>query len=601
MRSLAPSDEEHKDEEIEALEDAIECAIDPNDDDGEAWEEELDDNISNPKVAVRSWEDLRTKIRGDLKKNSKNLPLSQLNQLMILSNFATLRIKGPLAFKQVLRLHVYGMRTLEIGLLAVFETWHDIIRTSNNSQKNGEAERACAALGFMILLCDLTNVPTGKVTPRALSKHVNDTIFPELGINPKKPLSNRAGARWLQKLGWRHTLVKKGVYMDGHERPDVVQYRNDVFLPQMAKYEARMVHYEGPELRQVEPKLADGEEEIIPLFHDESCFHANDQTNRAWLQPGEQPLRKKGRGRLIHVSDFINPETGRLVVIDKHGKITHDARKIIFPGSNGDAWWDTKQLLEQLKTAITIFEKAHPGKRALFIFDQSSAHASLPPDALKAFDMNKSDGGKQRHQRDTIIPMSNPDPRFRGKPQKMTLPNGSPKGLKSVLEERGFNITKLRAKCSPVCPFENQDCCMARLLSQQDDFKNQPSMYWGGANTDIVRRTRRLLKKRSKQRSAVLMVVLRRLCCVITTEQHAVRYFSKTSIGGDALLGYAIGDVTIEIMEGSSTEAEADQDASSLNLRAPLPNEGPCKELAHAEQLDAGMDGHLDNFDTTTE
>ncbi|KAF9498601.1 hypothetical protein BDN71DRAFT_1530368 [Pleurotus eryngii] len=482
MRSLAPSDEEHQDEEIEALEDAIECAIDPNDDDGEAWEEELDDNISNPKVAVRSWEDLRTKIRGDLKKNSKNLPLSQLNQLMILSNFATLRIKGTPRIQA----------SLEIARL-----WHentgnwfarrvrDLARHYQNFEQLPKERRGRACMRRSWLHDPavrshvqrfLRNVPTGKVTPRALSKHVNDTIFPELGINPKKPLSNRAGARWLQKLGWRHTLVKKGVYMDGHERPDVVQYRNDVFLPQMAKYEARMVHYEGPELRQVEPKLADGEEEIIPLFHDESCFHANDQTNRAWLQPGEQPLRKKERGRLIHVSDFINPETGRLVVIDKHGKITHDARKIIFPGSNGDAWWDTKQLLEQLKTAITIFEKAHPGKRALFIFDQSSAHASLPPDALKAFNMNKSDGGKQRHQRDTIIPMSNPDPRFRGKPQKMTLPNGSPKGLKSVLEERGFNITKLRAKCSPVCPFENQDCCMARLLSQQDDFKNQPSM-----------------------------------------------------------------------------------------------------------------------------
>ena len=58
--------------------------------------------------------------------------------------------------------------------------------------------------------------------------------------------------------------------------------------------------------------------------------------------------------------------------------------------------------------AIEIFEAAHPGKQALFIFDQSSAHASLPPDALKAFEMNKSDGGKQRIQRDTIIPQSNP-------------------------------------------------------------------------------------------------------------------------------------------------------------------------------------------------
>ncbi|KDQ24978.1 hypothetical protein PLEOSDRAFT_32910 [Pleurotus ostreatus PC15] len=129
----------------------------------------------------------------------------------------------------------------------------------------------------------LRNVPTGKVTPQVLSKHVNNTIFPELRINPKKPLSNRAGTHWLQNLGWRHTLVKKGVHMDGHEHVDVVQYRNAVFLLQMAKYEACMVHYEGPELRRVEPTLAEGEEEIIPLFHDESCFHANDQTNRVWL------------------------------------------------------------------------------------------------------------------------------------------------------------------------------------------------------------------------------------------------------------------------------------------------------------------------------
>ena len=119
---------------------------------------------------------------------------------------------------------------------------------------------------------------------------------------------------------------------------------------------------------------------------------------------------------------------------------------------------------------------AHPGCQALFIFDQSSAHASLPPDALRAFDMNKSNGGKQRKQRDTIIPQSNPDPQYRGQPQSMTTPAGEAKGLKQVLEERGFNVSKLKAKCSPVCPFESENCCLARLLSQQEDFTNQPSM-----------------------------------------------------------------------------------------------------------------------------
>ena len=32
------------------------------------------------------------------------------------------------------------------------------------------------------------------------------------------------------------------------------------------------------------------------------------------------------------------------------------------------------------------------------------------------------------------------------------------------------------AKCSPVCPFENDNCCMACLLSKQEDFTNQISM-----------------------------------------------------------------------------------------------------------------------------
>ena len=98
------------------------------------------------------------------------------------------------------------------------------------------------------------------------------------------------------------------------------------------------------------------------------------------------------------------------------------------------------------------------------------------PDALKAFKMNKSNGGKQHKQWDTIIPESNLDAHYRGQPQSMTTESGDPKGLQSVLKERGYNCSNLKAKCSPVCPFESKNCCMARLLSQQDDFMNQTSM-----------------------------------------------------------------------------------------------------------------------------
>lgn len=128
----------------------------------------------------------------------------------------------------------------------------------------------------------LSGLPTGKVTPWLLAKEVNSIILPSLDIVPKKPISIRTSWQWLIKLGWHCTLIKKGVYMDDHEWADVVEYWNDVFLPKMAHFEARMVYYEGPELRREEPHLGEGELEIILLFHDECCFHAFDQVNRAW-------------------------------------------------------------------------------------------------------------------------------------------------------------------------------------------------------------------------------------------------------------------------------------------------------------------------------
>ena len=132
--------------------------------------------------------------------------------------------------------------------------------------------------------------------------------------------------------------------------------------------------------------------------------------------------------------------------------------------------------MDQIKSTIEIFEAAHPNCQALFIFDQSSAHASLPPDALKAFEMNKSNGGKQHKQCDTEIPQSNPDLHFQVQSKKMTTSFGQQKALQAVLEEHRFNVVHLTAKCVLVCPFESQNCCMAWLLSQQEDFMNQESM-----------------------------------------------------------------------------------------------------------------------------
>src|SRR6266851_3200097 len=181
---------------------------------------------------------------------------------------------------------------------------------------------------------------------------------------------------------------------------------------------------------------------------------------------GKQRLMKKGQGQLIHVSDFIEEENRRLIVRNQEGVMVKDAQCIMYLGTGGDLWWDHAQLLVQVDRAIAIFEEAHPECVVLFLFDHSSVHASLGPDALRAFDMNKSNGGKQRKQKDTVIPINNPSVECHGKLQKMTTEAGVPKGLQQTLEEWGFNICGMHVKCSLVCLFENNNCCMAQLLSK---------------------------------------------------------------------------------------------------------------------------------------
>lgn len=55
----------------------------------------------------------------------------------------------------------------------------------------------------------------------------------------------------------------------------------------------------------IPPTLQPGEKIHFPIFHDECCVHANDQCMYVWAQEGEQPLRNKARGRIVHISDFI--------------------------------------------------------------------------------------------------------------------------------------------------------------------------------------------------------------------------------------------------------------------------------------------------------
>jgi hypothetical protein len=224
---------------------------------------------------------------------------------------------------------------------------------------------------------------------------------------------------WLIKLGWQCSLVKKGVYKDGHDCDDVFKYWNHNFLPRMKLLKEQMVTYEGPKQVKTMSVLKEGKKQVVPCFHDRCCMHANSTVSSVWIEKDQQPLRSKNSGQLIHISYFVTEETGHLIIWDKDGLILKDTWQIIFPGLNSNPWWDCTQLIKQMKSATKIFNKAYPDCQALFIFDQSSAHTLLPPDALCAFKLNCSERGNQCTQHNTIIPESNSNSNMQGKPQKM--------------------------------------------------------------------------------------------------------------------------------------------------------------------------------------
>ena len=60
----------------------------------EEWEEELDDVIQGMTAEIRDWKTLCNQIKNEFKKKHKALSLAQVNQLIILSNFVTLHLKG---------------------------------------------------------------------------------------------------------------------------------------------------------------------------------------------------------------------------------------------------------------------------------------------------------------------------------------------------------------------------------------------------------------------------------------------------------------------------------------------------------------------------
>ena len=118
---------------------------------------------------------------------------------------------------------------------------------------------------------------------------VNEDLLPNSSLEPGFPrkISIETARKWLHELGFEVLTPAKGMFFDGHERDDVVEYRGQ-FLRKMI--EIGFLHPEQaptPEAAAAFPSdvplaLAEQRAKTVVFFHDESTFHVNEDQPFQW-------------------------------------------------------------------------------------------------------------------------------------------------------------------------------------------------------------------------------------------------------------------------------------------------------------------------------
>lgn len=138
-------------------------------------------------------------------------------------------------------------------------------------------------------------------------------------LDLSKPISERTAQRWMRVIGYRWRAEPKGQYKDGHEREDVVQYRQEVFLPRMEALEVRMRQWSNEDGTEKPWTGLDGgtpgcrERPVVLWCHDESIYYGNDRRKIRWVHVSESAVPwVKGEGSSIMIADFISADYGWL-------------------------------------------------------------------------------------------------------------------------------------------------------------------------------------------------------------------------------------------------------------------------------------------------
>jgi hypothetical protein len=175
---------------------------------------------------------------------------------------------------------------------------------------------------------------------KGLKQYPELDLFPRMHMKVTRGVSLRTARRWLHREGFRFTEHQKALYFDGHERPDVVEYRQNVFIPQMKQNCRQVVEYVVGDVGKEREKPVENyvERRLVLVSHDESTTQANDGKKKSWVHKNEHVLKKKGVGWGIHQSDVICSTMGWLKA----------ASQSLEYGKNYEGYWNGELFVKQV-------------------------------------------------------------------------------------------------------------------------------------------------------------------------------------------------------------------------------------------------------------
>ena len=225
------------------------------------------------------------------------------------------------------------------------------------------------------------------MTAQSFCDWTNNDLLLSSHLPPYFPrtISLRTAIRWLHHLGFRPVSHKKGVYIDDHEREDVVSHRESLLK---TLSELRSSHQPPPLCSDEPPRIRQESDEdkkkLVVIYHDESIFNTNEGQTWMWGEDDRPAILPKTKGSGIMVSDFVEEHGGYLKLTQeefdsvklRNPNIVPAARRLLEYGAEREGYWTGDRFMEQMLNAAEIAEAKYSASSytLVWLFDQSSCH-----------------------------------------------------------------------------------------------------------------------------------------------------------------------------------------------------------------------------------